>query len=142
MIILDANILLYAYTPTAVEHARARACLEELLSGPSPVGLPWQSVLAFLRVATNPRLSGARFSLEHVLSIVDGWLAQPNIRMLGPADDHWPFLRKVIRDGQVQGTLISDAHLAALTIEHGGVLYTADRDFARFPGLRWTNPLT
>jgi len=72
---------------------------------------------------------------------VNQWLEQPNVRVLTPGDEHWLIFRKMIVDGQASGPLVSDAHLAALTLEYGGVLYTTDRDFARFPGLRWTNPL-
>jgi predicted nucleic acid-binding protein len=73
---------------------------------------------------------------------VDQWLVQPNVRVLTPGDDHWLLLRRMIVEGQASGPLVSDAQLAALTIEYGGVLHTTDRDFARFPGLRWKNPLS
>ena len=73
---------------------------------------------------------------------VEGWLEQPNVRVLAPGDDHWPVLRRMVVEGQASGPLVSDAEIAALTIEYGGVLYTADRDFSRFPGLRWKTPLS
>jgi len=126
VIVLDANILLYAYGGTSPQHGKARACVEELFSGTEPVGLPWQTIAAFLRIGTNSRLAGWRPVAEAVHEIED-WLKQPNVRMLVP--------------GQASGPLVSDAEVAALTIEYGGVLYTADRDFSRFPGLRWKNPL-
>ena len=141
MIILDANILLYAYDVASSHHAKARAWLEGALSGSSLVGLPWHSVIAFLRISTDSRLPGGRFTADEAIEIVERWSLQPNVRLLGPGDDHWPLFRHMVGEGQVQGPLISDAHLAALTMEHGGVLYTTDRDFARFPALRWTNPL-
>lgn len=72
---------------------------------------------------------------------VEEWLAQPSVRILVPGDGHWTILRRMVIEGQASGTLVSDAEVAALTIEYGGVLYSADRDFARFPGLRWKNPL-
>jgi toxin-antitoxin system PIN domain toxin len=142
VIVLDANILLYAYDSASPHHAKARAWSEEALSGTMPVGLPWQTISAFLRIMTNPKLPGERFTLEEAVQLVDRWLEQPNVRLLGPGDDHWPLFRQMIVEGQAPGALITDAQLAALTMEYGGVLHTTDRDFARFPGLRWTNPLT
>ena len=141
MIVLDANLLLYAYDSDSQQHAKARAWIEQVFSDGTPVGLPWQSVTAFLRIATNPRLSGKRFTPEEAVQIVDQWLEQPNVRLLSPGDQHWVILRQMLKEGQARGPLISDAHLAALTIEYGGILCTTDRDFARFPGLRWDNPL-
>lgn len=141
MIILDANILLYAYDTSSLLHVPARSWVESVFSSGDPVGLPWQTVAAFLRVVTNPRLRGDRFTVEEAAMIVDQWLAQPNIRLLAPGDRHWPILRSAMIDGQVRGPMITDAQLAALTIEYGGVLHSTDRDFARFPLLRWTNPL-
>ena len=141
MIVLDANILLYAYDSASSHHAKARAWVERVFSAAAPVGLPWQTVTAFLRIMTNPRLPGERFSTQEAVQVVDRWLEQPNIRLLAPGDDHWPLFRQMIVEGQASGPLITDAHVAALTIEYGGVLHTTDRDFARFPGLRWTNPL-
>lgn len=141
MIVLDANILLYAYDTASPQHAKARAWIEQAFSGLDPIGLPWQTTSAFLRIMTNPRLPGNRFTLEEAVQVVDSWFGQPNSRPLAPGDDHWPLFRQMIVEGQAPGPLVSDAHLAALTIEYGGVLHTTDRDFARFPGLRWTNPL-
>ena len=141
MIILDANILLYAYDLQSEKYAKARAWVEEVFSEGTPVGLPWQTVAAFLRVVTNPKLPGDRFSAEEAARIVDRWLDQPNVRLLSPGDQHWPILKQMLIEGQARGPLVSDAHLAALTIEYGATLQTTDRDFARFPGLRLNNPL-
>ena len=141
MIVPDANLLLYAYDAASPHHVKARAWVEAVFSGEVPVRLPWQTVGAFLRIVTNPALRGERFAPQEAVAIVDSWLAQPNVRMLGPGEGHWPVLRQTIMEGQVRGPLITDAHLAALTIECGGTLYTTDRDFSRFPGLRWKNPL-
>ena len=141
MIVLDANILLYAYERNSAHHSTAQPWVEQVFSGPNPVGLPWQTISAFLRIITNPKLTGTRLTAQQAAQIVDLWLEQPNVRTLAPGDDHWRLFRQMIVEGQSSGVLISDAHLAALTIEYGGVLHTTDRDFARFPGLRWTNPL-
>ncbi len=141
MIVLDANILLYAYDSNSSLHVLARSWVERVFSEGEPLGLPWQTVAAFLRVVTNPKLRGDRFTVEEATAIVDQWLAQPNVRLLVPGDRHWSILRPTMLDGQVRGPLITDAQLAALTVEYGGVLQTTDRDFARFAGLRWMNPL-
>lgn len=142
MIVLDVNILLYAYDSASPQHVRARKWLEGTFSQGTPVGIPWQTIGAFLRIVTNPRLPGDRFSLKEAAEIIDRWLAQPNVRMLSPGEEHWTFLRRMMIEGQATGPLITDAALAALTIEYGGVLHTTDRDFGRFPNLRWTNPLS
>ena len=141
MIVLDANILLYAYDSASREHRKARNWVEQTFSGSEPVGLPWQTVTAFLRIITNTKLAGDRFTLNEAVDLVERWFEQPNVRLLAPGENHWPFLRQMLVDGQAHGPLVSDAHLAALTIEYGGVLHSTDRDFTRFPGLRWTNPL-
>ncbi|HEY4840574.1 MAG TPA: TA system VapC family ribonuclease toxin [Terriglobales bacterium] len=142
MIVLDANILLYAYDSASPQHAKARAWIERVFSGTDSIGLPGQTIGAFLRIMTNVGRPGDRFSLTEAVQIVDRWLEQPNLRLLLPGDDHWVFLRQMIVEGQASGPLLSDAQLAAVTIEYGGVLHTTDRDFARFPGLRWRNPLS
>ena len=141
MIVLDANILLYAYDADSEKHAKARAWVEQVFSDGTPVGLPWQTVAAFLRVVTNTRLPGKRFTAAEAAEIVDQWLGQPNVRLLPPSDQHWNLFRQMLVEGQARGPLVTDAQLAALTIEYGGTLQTTDRDFARFPGLRWRNPL-
>ncbi|MBT9332781.1 type II toxin-antitoxin system VapC family toxin [Paracidobacterium acidisoli] len=142
MIVLDANLLLYAYDAASPHHAAARAWLEKTFSGEDPVGLPWQTIGAFLRIVTNTRLPGNRWTPEEAIAIVDEWLQQPNVRVLAAGDSHWSLLRLAVTEGQAHGALITDAQLAALAVEYGGTLYTTDRDFARFPGLRWTNPLS
>ena len=141
MIVVDANLLIYSYDLDSAHHKKSLSWLEELLSGAEAVGLPWQSVSAFLRVITNRRLSGMRVTLEQAVQVVDEWLQQPNVQVLVPADQHWSVLRQMILEGRASGPLVSDAEIAAITIEQGAVLHTTDRDFARFPGLRWKNPL-
>lgn len=141
MIVLDANILLYAYDSNSPHHQKARAWIEQTFSSGESIGLPWQTIAAFLRISTNPKLAGRRFTAGEAMETVYAWLEQPNVRPVEPGDDHWLLFRQMIIEGQASGALLTDAELAALTIEYGGVLHTTDRDFARFPGLRWTNPL-
>jgi len=141
VIVIDANLLLYAYDPVSPHHAKARAWIEQTFSGNELIGIPWQSVTAFLRIVTNSKLPGQGVAFGRAAQVVDEWLDQPNVRLLAPGEQHWRLFRQMITEGQARGTLVSDAQLAALTIEHGGVLHTTDRDFARFPGLRWTNPI-
>jgi uncharacterized protein len=105
------------------------------------VGIPWQSVGAFLRVSTHLMLPGMRASREKVMGIVASWAVHAAVRMLSPGDRHVWYLKEMVLAGQASGAMITDAQLAALTIEHGGYLCTMDRDFGRFPGLRWGNPL-
>jgi hypothetical protein len=141
VIVVDANLLLYAYDSAAKDHARAREWLEETLSSPDPVGLPWACLLAFLRIGTNPRALARPFSIGEATAIVGSWLAQPCVTIAEPGERHWEVLSGLLAAGQIRGPLVSDAHLAALTIEHGATLATTDRDFSRFDGLRTVNPL-
>jgi toxin-antitoxin system PIN domain toxin len=141
MIVLDANILLYAYDAGAKQYSSARAYLEEVLSAPDPVGIPLQNILAFLRLSTKTGVLTAPYSMEEALAFVEAWLAQPQVRVLSPGERHWPILKHMLTAGQARGPLVTDAEIAALTVEYGGELQTNDRDFARFPGLRWKNPL-
>jgi uncharacterized protein len=141
MIVLDVNLLIYAYDTTCPDHLRARVWLEEILFSDEPVGLPWQTISAFLRIQTDPRIPGDRFTMEEAVAVVDQWLDLPQMHLLAPGAAHWFEFRRMLIEGQVRGPLATDAELAALTIEYGGVLYSNDRDFARFPGLRWVNPL-
>jgi uncharacterized protein len=141
MIVIDVNLLLYAHSVPSPIQEKAQIWLESTLSSDEPVGLPWQVISAFIRIVTNPKLPGLRRSREEATGIVDEWLQQPNVRVLTQGDGHWRLFRRMVMEGQAAGDLVSDAQIAALTIEYGGVLYSADRDFARFPGLRWVNPL-
>lgn len=141
MIVLDANLLLYAYDSASAQHKPARRWVENAFSGVEPVGLPWQTISAFLRIATNVRLPGNRFTMDDAANIVGQWAALPVVHLLAPRDRHWAFFRRMLVEGKASGPLTTDAQLAALTMENGGILYTTDRDFARFPGLKWVNPL-
>lgn len=141
MIVLDANLLIYSYDTASPDHRKSRAWLEDIFSEAEPVGLPWQTVTAFLRVVSNRKFPRSRLTLEQCVQIVDHWLEQPNVRIMVPGNEHWSVLKRMVVEGRAAGPLVSDAEIAALTVEYGGVLYTTDRDFARFPGLRWKNPL-
>lgn len=141
MILIDANLLLYAYDSAAAEHPTARRWLEDVLAKPEPVLLPWESVHAFLRIATNPRAWKSPLTAEEARCIVDEWLSLPNVVLPSPGERHWEILRELLTDSQCQGPLVSDAVLAALAMEHGADLCTNDRDFSRFPKLSVVNPL-
>lgn len=103
--------------------------------------MSWTSLLAFLRISTSPRVFPAPFSLEEASAVVDQLLAHPSLTVLQPGRRHWAILRQLLVDAQARGPLAMDAHLAALALEHGATMYTTDRDFARFPGLRVVDPL-
>jgi uncharacterized protein len=141
MILIDANILLYAYDSSSQHHLRARRWLEKILSGPQPVRLAWVTVLAFLRISTNRKIFENAFSISEAISIVKKWLEHSTLDLLDPTERHWSILSKLLKDGQVYGPLVMDAHLAALAIEHGAKLYTTDKDFSRFDELQVINPL-
>jgi len=141
LILIDANLLIYAYNSGSREHEGARPWLEGVLSQPEPVGLAWMTLLAFMRITTTSRLMAQPFSLEEVVSIVDEWLALPQVVVLDAGPRHWEILRGLLLAGQASGALVMDAELAALAIEHGANLCTTDRDFARFAGLKVENPL-
>ncbi|MEO8738044.1 MAG: TA system VapC family ribonuclease toxin, partial [Edaphobacter sp.] len=130
-----------AYDAESAQHRPARAFLEEIFSASDPVGLPLQSISAFLRIMTQQNLRGSRFSLEEAVEIVEEWLSLPQVRLLVPGERHWPMFQRMLLEGHASGRLVTDAQIAAITIEFGGELQTNDRDFARFPGLRWRNPL-
>ena len=141
MILVDANLLLYAYDAGAHRHAAAKRWLEQALSGPEPVRFAWVTLLAFLRIGTHPTALASPFTLDEALGHVDSWLDQPAVGLLDPSERHWPMLAQLSKSAQVRGPMMMNAHLAALAVEHGAVLCTADRDFARFQGLQWRNPL-
>ena len=141
MTLVDANLLLYACDSSAPQHRAARRWLEDAFSGAEPVLLPWNSILAFLRIATNPMAWKHPLSVQEAVAIVDEWLSLPNVTVPTPGERHWPILSGLLPEAQCRGPLVMDAHLAALAIEHGAVMCTHDRDFGRFPGLRLSNPL-
>ena len=137
----DANLLIYAFDEGSPSHARAKAWLEELLSGPEPVGFAWMVLVAFVRVTTRSRIFEHPLEPSKAFEIVEGWLVKPNAIVLHPTERHLGILRGLVEPLGTAGNLTTDAHLAALAIEHGAELCSADSDFGRFPGLRWSNPL-
>ena len=141
MILVDANLLLHAYNPRSVDHQRSKTWVEEALSGSDPVGFAWPTLWAFLRIATNARVFARPLSAVEAEGIVSSWLDRSVTVVLQPGDRHWHILGELMRDGQVSGPLVTDAVLAAIAIEHGATICTTDRDFARFRGLQWMNPL-
>jgi toxin-antitoxin system PIN domain toxin len=141
MILIDANLLIYAYHPRAEQHEKSRAWLEAMLSGPDRVRFAWLTLWAFLRIATNARVFERPLSPAEAEAAISSWLAQPIAGILEPGERHWGILCDLVHDGQAAGPLVMDAVLAAIAVEHGATLCTTDRDFSRFSGLRWTNPL-
>lgn len=141
MILVDANLVLYAEDSSSAWNASARLWWDAQLSGSSPVCLSWEVVSAFLRLATNRRVFAHPLTLSEALERVQSWLDQPCIRIVLPTSRHWDIFQDMLSKSQAAGNLIPDAHLAALAIEHGCELYSTDVDFARFPGLKWKNPL-
>lgn len=137
----DANLLLYAIDETSPHHLRARPWLEELLSGTEPAGFAWTVLLAFMRLSTRPQLFARPLSPTEAFDVVEGWLSQPCALVLHPTERHFAVLRGLVEPLGTAGNLTTDAHLAALAIEHGGEVCSADRDFMRFRGVRWSNPL-
>ena len=113
-----------------------------LLSGAESVGLAWAVLLGFVRLTTNPRVVRSSLTPAESLDYLDRWLAHPVTTVLEPTARHATVLRDLLQETGTAGNLVADAHLAALAIEHGAELCSADRDFGRFPGLRWTDPLT
>ena len=141
MILVDANVLVYAHVSGAVEHDRARAWLDDKLNAPAPVGLPWASLLGFLRLVTNPRIYERPAPVSEAWQQVRAWLDCESAWIPEPGQRHADHLGELLALPGVRGNLIPDAHLAALAIEHGLLLCSTDGDFGRFPGLRWENPL-
>ncbi len=141
MILTDANLLLYTKFSDLPRHAPARAWLEERLSSRVRLEIPWASAVAFLRLATNPRLFGRPLAPPGAWAQVAEWLGHPRVWIPQPKDEHAAILGGLLEATRASANLVPDAHLAAIAIEHGLTLAGADSDFARFPGLEWTNPL-
>jgi toxin-antitoxin system PIN domain toxin len=138
--IVDANLLLYAVDSTSSHHRKASAWLEQVMSGPQRIGLPWQTIGAFLRIITHPRVTADPLNSATAWDFVRDWLDQPQVWIPPAGERTAEILAGLLAEG-VTGNLIPDAQLAALAIEHGVPVASNDSDFARFPACRWFNPL-
>lgn len=141
MILVDANLLVYAHVGSLPQHARAREWLDERLNGAAPVGLPWPSLLGFLRLTTNPRIFERPLSMANAWRQVKSWLDCEPVWIPGPTEKHRQVLEPLLAVIGGRSNLVPDAHLATLALEHGLILCSTDGDFARFHTLRWENPL-
>ncbi len=141
MILIDANLLIYGINRDSPLHSNAKSWLERALSGTETVALSWNVLLAFMRLTTRPGLFRHSLSVEAGLDVVANWLEQPSVAIIHPGPRHWTILKQLLLTAGTGGNLTSDAHLAALAIEHGAELCSLDSDFQRFPQLRWRNPL-
>lgn len=141
MTIIDANILLYAYDANAQRHGRANEWLNALLASDEQIGLPWVTLWAFIRLSTNTRILSAPMASQEVFSIVREWLAQPAVVVPNPGPRHAAILERLVVGTGARAGMVTDAALAALAIENGATLASADYDFRRFPDLKWVNPL-
>jgi len=142
MVLVDVNLLISATVAQAPNHLPARSWLNALVQGDEEIGLPWAVLVGFVRIATNPRALTNPFTLDAALRQVGDWLALPGVRILHPTLNHERHFSEMCRASKATGNLVTDAHLAALAIEHDCELASNDADFGRFPGLRWVNPLT
>jgi uncharacterized protein len=142
VILLDANLLVYAKVASLPQHRPAVSWLDTQLNGNAVVGIPWQSLLSFARIVSNPRIFERPLSVESAWNQVENWLDCPVVRVPVPGDRHREILGNLVRTSVDRANLIPDAQLATIAIENGFVLCSTDRDFARFPGLQWQNPLS
>jgi len=141
VIILDVNIILYAVNENSPLHARAKAWLEGALCGGETVGFSWTVLLAFVRLTTRTGLFSNPMPVDKAFDLIDAWLEQPSAIVVDPGPRHATILRKLLSSAGTGGNLTSDAHLAALALEYGAEVCSLDRDFMRFPGLKWRDPL-
>jgi uncharacterized protein len=141
VILLDANLLIYAVDADSSHHGVAKPWLERALSGAEPVAIPWVVLMAFLRITTREGILTRTLTLSEAVEYIDSWLAQPNVEAVSPGPAHWSIVRALILASGTAGNLTTDAHLAAMAIERGATLWSTDNDFKRFQGLNHRNPL-
>ena len=139
--LVDANLLLFAVDESSPWHQAASSWLTVALNGDRRVGLPWVSLTAFLRISTHPRAAEHPLTPGAAWSHVEAWLGARPVWSPGPTDRHAEVLGRLLTTHRLSGNLVTDAHLAAIAIEHGLTVYSADTDFARFTEIRWENPL-
>jgi toxin-antitoxin system PIN domain toxin len=140
VILVDANVLLYAVNESVDKHEQARSWLDGALNGREPVGLSWIVLLAFLRLSTRVGLFPSPLTVREAVDRVEAWLAQPPSVVLEPTSRHLSVLAGLLASTGSGGNLVNDAHLAALAVEHDATIVTYDTDFGRFPGVRWQLP--
>lgn len=140
MVVIDANVLLYAVDTASPHHDQARAWLDSSLAGAEAVGLAWIALLAFLRIGTSPAILPTPMTVDEATGQVDAWLGAPAAVVAQPTARHAGLLRGLLGESGTAGNLTTDAHLAALAIEHGAEIVSYDRDFARFAGVRHRLP--
>ena len=141
MTLLDANLLLYAYSSDDPQHQAAAHWVTDLLDSNEVIALPWITIWAFIRISTNPRILPNPIPAAKVLAIIKEWLSFPDVVVVEPGPRHFELLQKLVLAHNATGPLVTHATLAALAIEHGATLASTDQDFARFRDLRWLNPL-
>ena len=141
MILIDANLLVYAHVASMPQHQTAISWLDQKLNGTAVVALPWQSLLSFARLVTNPRLFERPLSVVTAWRQIESWLNCPVVRIPNPGERYREILARLMAISVDRSNLIPDAQLAALAIENGFILCSSDRDFARFSELTWENPL-
>jgi uncharacterized protein len=141
VILVDTNLLVYAYVVSLPQHQAAVSWLDSHLNGNNIVGLPWLSLLSFTRLVTNPRVFERPALVKSAWAQVEKWLDCPSVKIAIPGDRHRGILAELVKNSVDRSELVPDAHLAAIAIENGFTLCSSDRDFARFPGLKWQNPL-
>ena len=142
MIAIDTNILVYAHREDSPFHAAAAECLKRCAEGRSPWALPWPCLHEFFAISTHARIYNPPTPAARALDQIDAWLESPSLVLLAESDRHWPTLRTLLAKSRVVGPAVHDARIAALCLQHGvQTLWSADRDFSRFPGLKVVNPL-
>jgi toxin-antitoxin system PIN domain toxin len=141
VILVDANLLVYAHVEGFAQHEQARTWLDERLAGTAKVGLPWESLVGYVRLVTNPRVFPQPLAASEAMTQVDDWLSRPAAWSPGPTERHAELLAELLAVDGMRADLVPDAHLAAIAIGHGLTLMSNDTDFARFPTVRWENPL-
>ena len=141
MILVDSNLLLYANNADAPQYRSAREWLESRFLGNDRIGLPWQVLLSYVRLISNPRVARNYLPISDAWAQVEEWLDHPLVWIPEPTGSHRSVLGRLLRESGAHGNLVPDAHLAALAVEHGLTVCSADSDFAKFPGLKWLNPL-
>lgn len=139
--LLDANLLIYAVNERSAHHAAASAWLTQQLNGARRIGIPWQCIASFLRISTHPRVFARPLASAAAWERVSDWLAAPVTWVPEPGAEHARLLGGLLVSHEVRGNLVPDAQLAALALEHGLTLCSVDTDFAKFPEIRWENPL-